>query len=130
MSDNQSNPNNVYKPLWEHLQALFYLEVDNLKLLTTEKLTVLLTRITFCAVAFILSTCVLVFVSMGVSDILLRHLAPCWTYLIVAGFYAVIVALVFAFRRQVIGNPIARFLSRVILDPPANPSANINSKQE
>ena len=40
----------------------------------TEKLTVLVARITVCAVTFVVGTCTLIFASMGVADILLENL--------------------------------------------------------
>lgn len=124
MPDIQSNESGTCKSLWEQVQTLFYLEVDNLKLLAIEKLSVLLTRITLCAVIFIICTCVLVFLSMSISDFLLQHLAPCWTYMIVAGFYAVVAVAVVVGRRRFICDPITRFLSKVILDPPSGPSVS------
>ena len=68
--------------LWMQLRKLFNLEVDNAKMLLTEKLTVLVARITVCAVTFVVGTCTLIFASMGVADILLENLPARWTYLI------------------------------------------------
>lgn len=104
--------------LWQSLQRLFNLEVDNAKMLITEKLTVLTARLAVCFVVFVVGTCTLIFTSMGVADILLEDLPPRWTYLIIAGFYALVMIILIAFRRRVFINPIARFMSRVILDPP------------
>lgn len=53
--------------LWMQLRKLFNLEVDNAKMLLTEKLTVLVARITVCAVTFVVGTCTLIFASMGVA---------------------------------------------------------------
>lgn len=106
--------------LWMQLRKLFNLEVDNAKMLLTEKLTVLVARITVCAVTFVVGTCTLIFASMGVADILLENLPARWTYLIVAGFYALLMVLLLVFRRRVFVNPVARFMSRVILDPPVS----------
>lgn len=118
-SSQTPNHNTPYTTLYNQVTRLVSLEVDNAKLMLAEKLTVLLGRIAMAAVAFIISACVLVFVSMGVADLLLRSLPACWTYLIVAAFYFVLVVLALIFRRQIFTDPIARFLSKVILDPPA-----------
>lgn len=109
--------------LWMQLRKLFNLEVDNAKMLLTEKLTVLVARITVCAVTFVVGTCTLIFASIGVADILLENLPARWTYLIVAGFYALLMVLLLVFRRRVFVNPVARFMSRVILDPPVSSSS-------
>ena len=117
MPDTSSNN---YKALWEQLKQLFFLEVDSLKLLITEKLIMLVTSIAFYAVAFIIGTCVVVFATIGIAHLLLEALAPHWVYMIIGGFYLLAGVVLVIFRRQLINDPIARFLSRVILDPPAS----------
>lgn len=112
------NQNNIYKSLWQQLRNLFNMEVDSAKLFITEKLTLLVTSIAFYAALFVMGTCVLVFLSIGVADILMHDLPYYWAYIIIAGFYLLIILILIAFRRQLITDPIARFLSRVILDPP------------
>lgn len=122
----ESRQSSAYISLWQSLQRLFNLEVDNAKMLVTEKLTVLTARLAVCFVVFVVGTCTLIFASMGVADILLEDLPPRWTYLIIAGFYALIIILLIIFRRRVFVNPIARFMSKVILDPP---EADMEQKQ-
>lgn len=100
------------------LRNLFNMEVDSAKLFITEKLTLLVTSIAFYAALFVMATCVLVFSSIGVADILMHDMPDYWAYLIIAGFYLIIVLVLIIFRRQLITDPISRFLSRVILDPP------------
>lgn len=104
--------------LWHSLQRLFNLEVDSAKMLVAEKLTVLTARLAVCFVVFVVGTCTLIFASMAVADFLLEDLPPRWTYLTIAGFYALVIIILIAFRRRVFVNPIARFMSKVILDPP------------
>lgn len=109
----------AYAKLYGEVKRLCGLEVENARLLLTEKLTLLLGRISLVAVSFVVSAAALVFLSMSVADFLLRGLAPCWTYLIIGGFYVMIIVIVACFRRRLIVDPIARYISRVILDPPA-----------
>lgn len=117
----QPDSESAYTRLYQEVKRLANLEVDNAKLLITEKLTLLLGRVTLVAVSFVVCSCALIFLSMSVSDFLLRNLAPCWTYMIVAGFYLLLAIIGVVFRRQLIIDPIARYISRVILDPPACP---------
>lgn len=124
MPDNQ---NNIYKSLWLQLRNLFNMEVDSAKLFITEKLTLLVTSIAFYAALFVMATCVLVFLSIGVADILMHDMPDYWAYIIIAGFYFIIVLVLIVFRRQLITDPISRFLSRVILDPP---QTNNNKQQQ
>ncbi|MDE5659767.1 MAG: phage holin family protein [Muribaculaceae bacterium] len=109
----------AYARLYGEAKRLVHLEIDNARLILTEKLTLLLGRISLVAVAFVVSATALVFLSMSVADFLLRGLEPCWTYLIIGGFYVAIVIIVACFRRVLIVDPIARYISRVILDPPS-----------
>lgn len=107
----------AYRRLAEQIKQLVALEVDNVRLTVTEKLTLLLGRVTLVAVCFVISACVLIFATMGVADLLLDHFEPWATYLIVAGFYALLIVVVALFRRQLIVDPIARYISQVLLDP-------------
>lgn len=110
---------NAYSRLYSEIKRLVSLEVENARLIAAEKLTLLLGRIALVAVCFVVSATALVFLSMSVADFLLRGLEPCWTYLIIAAFYIVIIIIAASMRRRLITDPIARFISRVLLDPPA-----------
>lgn len=118
MQDNNTDETR-FKALWEQLKLLFSLEVDSAKLIITEKLTMLVTSITFYAVTFILCTCAVMFLSIAAANLLRPVIGNYWSYVIVAGFYIVVTICVYAFKRRLIIDPIARFLSSVILDPPA-----------
>ncbi|MDE6306468.1 MAG: phage holin family protein [Muribaculaceae bacterium] len=118
------NPNQ-YRTLWEQLRRLFNLEVENARFLVTEKLVVLLSSITFYAILAVIITCVTIFLTIGVVNLMLERVEPHWAYMIVAAFYLMLMLILIIFRRQLIINPIARFLSSVILDPPsATPHKN------
>ena len=118
------NPNQ-YRTLWEQLRRLFNLEVENARFLVTEKLVVLLSSITFYAILAVIITCVTIFLTIGVVNLMLERVEPHGAYMIVAAFYLMLMLILIIFRRQLIINPIARFLSSVILDPPsATPHKN------
>ncbi len=118
------NPNQ-YRTLWEQLRRLFNLEVENARFLVTEKLVVLLSSITFYAILAVIITCVTIFLTIGAVNLMLERVEPHWAYMIVAAFYLMLMLILIIFRRQLIINPIARFLSSVILDPPsATPHKN------
>lgn len=108
----------AYSKLYSEAKHLVGLELENARLLLTEKLTLLLGRIALVAVSFVVGTTAFVFLSMSVADFLLRDLEPCWTYMIVGCFYICIVLIVACLRRRLIVDPIARYISRVILNPP------------
>lgn len=126
-SHNQPDSESTYAKLYQEVRRLTSLHVENAKLLVTEKLTLLLGRITLVAVSFVVCSCALIFLSMSVADWLLRSLEPCWTYLIVGGFYILLAVICAIFRRQLIVDPIARYISRVIIDPPSCANENNNN---
>lgn len=117
-NQNNSQESSAYARIYGEAKRLVSLEIENARLLLTEKLTLLLGRIALVAVAFVVSSAALIFLSMSVADFLLRGMEPCWTYLIIGGFYVMIVIVIACFRRRLIVDPIARYISRVILDPP------------
>ena len=118
----------AYRRLYDETKRLVNLEVENARLVLTEKLTLLFGRVTLVAVSFVLAVCVLIFLSMSISDLLLEQFTPWVTYLIVAIFYALLVTIVALFRRQLIIDPIARYISKVILDP--RPASKHNNRNE
>ncbi len=128
--EEKENSSTAYQHLYDEVRRLVGLEVENARLMVTEKLTMLLGRVTLVAVCFVISACVLIFLSMSISDLLLENFKPWATYMIVAGFYALLICIVALFRRQLIVDPIARYLSRVFLDPrPARRTKNESETQ-
>ncbi len=126
--EDRENSTEAYRRLISEIRRLVGLEVEDAKLMLTEKLTLLLGRITLVAVAFVLSACVVIFLSMSLSHLLLQSFSPWLTYLIVAAFYGVLVGIVALFRRQLIIDPIARYISLVLLDP--KPKHDDNQKSD
>lgn len=114
---------NAYNRIFSEVKHLCNLEIENGKLLLTEKLTLLIGKITLTAVVFIMATAAMIFISMGVAHLLLRCMSPWATYVTVGGFYVAIAVIAAVFRRQLIIDPIARYISRVILDPPSKAGA-------
>ncbi|MDE7110878.1 MAG: phage holin family protein [Muribaculaceae bacterium] len=126
--EEKENSSAAYRHLYDEARRLVGLEVENARLMLTEKLTLLLGRVTLVAVCFVISACVLIFLSMSISDLLLGSFTPWATYMIVAGFYALLICIVALFRRQLIVDPIARYLSKVLLDP--RPSSKRETESE
>ena len=93
-----------------------YFEKARLK--TTEKITILLATVSYAAVIMALGLVCLVFVSIGIGHLLATTLAPHLAYLIIAAFYLIIFVLAIVFRRQLFVDPIARFMSRLLVEKP------------
>lgn len=116
MSENK--PKSNVQQLIENVKRLLLLQLDYARLTATEKLTVILSTVAIYALVVIFSTLSLVFLTLGVGHLLATTIAPHFAYLIVAGFYVLVLIVLLLFRKQIFINPISRFLSRLFLDPP------------
>lgn len=94
------------------------LQLDYAKLTAAEKLTVLLSTIAFFALAVTIGLITLVFISIGIGHWLSVTIAPYTAYLFVSLFYLLLLVLLIVFRRPLIFNPAARFISRLFLKNP------------
>lgn len=65
----------------------------------------------------------LVFVSIGIGHLLATSIAPHLAYLIVAAFYLILFVTVIAMRRKLFVDPIARFMSRLLVEEPEDERA-------
>lgn len=92
------------------------LEAAYIRLSLTEKLALILSGI---ALAFLMSILLLFMIfmaSMALADVFSGFM-PIWlAYLCVAGIYALLTALLFILRKPLILDPVARFLSRIIIN--------------
>lgn len=121
----------TYRHLADEVRTLVSLEVENARLMLAEKLSLLFGRMALVAISFVVSACAVIFLSMSIADLLLQSLAPWATYMIVAGFYILLIIILAICRRQLIIDPIARYLSKIILDPkPKTKSTNSPTDEE
>lgn len=117
-----------FKEYISPFQRIAKLYIHSGKLTLTEVLTQIMAAIVIASICLLFVIIALAFVSYGVIDALSQHMASAWAYLIVGGFYIVLIALMIVFKRTLIINPIARFLSKTILDAPD--SHNIADNEE
>lgn len=108
----------IISEIFGGIRRLIGLHVENVRLKTTEKLTVLLAAIAFYAVAMAVGLVCLVFVSIGIGHLLATTVRPHLAYLIIAVVYLVLFILVILLKRQLFVNPIARFVSRLLVEKP------------
>lgn len=107
------------------MSSLFYggkrllgLHFENIRLKTTEKITILLSAIAFYAVAMAMGLVCLVFISIGLGHLLATTIAPHLAYLLIAVVYLFLFIMVFLLKRQLFIDPIARFMSRLLVEVP------------
>ncbi len=115
-ADNSGSFSELLSVVSRYLKLL----VEDTRLNVAQKLTRLLSAIALASLLTIVSTVAMVFVSIAVGIALSDALTPLWSFVIVAGFYVVLLSLLVIFRKQLLVNPIARFLSVLLLDPPQN----------
>lgn len=110
-----------YKKLFAEARRYFSTEWDYTKLTAVEKMAVLLSAIAFVAVVIILATFVVHHLFTALVGVLASALGCVWgAHLIVAGILLVVMLVVFAFKRQLIVDPVARFVSKLFLKPEDN----------
>lgn len=107
-----------YKKLFSEARNHFSLEWDYTKLTAVEKLAVLLSATAFVAVVIIICTFALHYLFSTLITILAEAMGCTWgANLVAVGILLVLLLVVFAFKKQLIVNPIARFVSKLFLKP-------------
>lgn len=114
--------NNKYMSFFEQAKRLISLYIYDIKLTSAEKLTVLLSSIAIFAIILVFASLFIVFASMAIAGLLESVMAPFFAYMIVALFFLLCGVLFYAFRIEIIINPISRFLSGLFIAPPSDPS--------
>ena len=114
MPDKQQNQFSV---LWAELRSALKLNIDYAGLTAAEKLTMLLTMLSFSLLAFVLISLIMFFLSLAVVRCIATGVGMIRAYFIMCGFYVLLLAVALAFRKQLIINPIARFVSRLFFNP-------------
>lgn len=107
-----------YKKLFSEARKYFSLEWDYTKLTAVEKLAVLLSAIAFIAVVIIIGAFALFYLFSALISLLASALGCEWgANLIAVGILLVLLLVVFAFKKQLIVDPVARFVSKLFLKP-------------
>lgn len=110
-----------YRKLLTEARRYFSLEWDYTKLTAVEKLAVLLSAIAFVAVVIIIGTFVLHYLFSALISVLTSALGCAWgAHLIAAAILLLLLLVVVAFKKQIIVDPIARFVSKLFLKPEDN----------
>lgn len=118
---------NTGSGLTETVALYVKLLLEDARLTLAEKLTRLLSAIALCALLLILGIVALVFVSIAVAIMLAASLNPMWALVIVATFYIVVLVVLLVCRNALLVNPIARFISRLVLKAPQKENDNDKS---
>lgn len=120
------NVDSKYNSLFQLIKRLVSHYIEDVKLSSSEKLTLLLSGIATFAIVLILVMLGLVFLAISIANLLDTILASYYSYLIIGGLFIICAVLLIVLRKEIILNPIARFVSKLLLDPPVNKSDDNN----
>ena len=97
--------------------SYFRLQIDYTRLTAVEKVSLLLAAISVSLVMGLLCVCALFYLSFALAEVIGQWIGEEWVaYLILGGLFAVLMLIVYAFRKQLIINPVTRFVTRLFLD--------------
>lgn len=103
--------------------------IDNMKLRLTDSLVQVLAGVAIGAIAIIVVAIAIFFFSAGVAFELSEEMDPIWAFAIVGGFYLLLFAIIFACRKRLIYDRLARMLSKIILKNPNNTNDEENGTE-
>lgn len=92
------------------------LEVEYLKLTAAEKLIILMSTLVIGAICMLLMLPLVIMLLFALADVFRMFMSPALAFLSVGGIVVILLAIVFVFRKQLVVNPLARFISRLLLD--------------
>lgn len=109
---------NNYSLLYRLAMRLFNLKIEDARMVVAVMLTKLLGTVISIFLGFMISLCLLGFIAVAIGHLLCEVMSPVWAYLIIAAFYLVLLCVVVIAKKQIILNPMARLISRLIVEPP------------
>lgn len=112
MTDDKKNS---YLKLWDTLKRFLTLKTEDIKLTMAEKATIVVSTLVVCTVITILAACMLFFLTIAAAQWIGESLGLSWAYLIIGGAYAILITFVAILRKQLIIDPVSKFITRVIL---------------
>lgn len=92
--------------------------IENTKLTIAEKVTHLIGAMAVAIVALLFGLVGFIFAVMGLATWLQDYLEPFWSYFIVTGGFVLIILIVVVFRKWLVYNPLAKFITRVFMETP------------
>lgn len=104
------------KSLFEQSKSWARLELEYLKLTLAEKVTILMSALILGFVCLLMAVVVLIMLAFSLAELFKDIMCPALAYLSTAGSILVLLLLLFAARKPLLLNPLARLMTRVILD--------------
>ncbi len=96
------------------------LQVEYTRLTATEKVIIMTSAFVVSAICMLLGMVVVILLSMSLTDVFKMFMVPALAYLTVSGILVLLIITIYIFRRALIYNPIARYMTRLLLAPGGN----------
>lgn len=119
-----SEKNDIVQSAWRDLLTYLKLRLENLKLVSTEKSAILMSTCVVALVLGIMLAFALLFISIGLVLLLATAIPVFWCFMIMGAVYILLAVVVYCCRTSLVTDPIARFMSRLLLDRPDNDNTN------
>lgn len=110
-----SDKENSLKSLWDEIRRYLELNLEYAKLTGAEKTTILLTAVATAAIVGVLAILIFFFLSIACVHWLGMVISMALAYTVMAGVYVLLLVVAVVFRRQLIIDPVAKFISRLFL---------------
>lgn len=91
-------------------------EAEYIKLTLAEKLTIFFGTLAVAGASFLLITIALIIFSLCIAKLLTPIIGATLAFLCVGGIFIIIAVLIIVFRKQLIFNPLARMISKLLID--------------
>lgn len=127
MDTTDDRPDTGFSGIADTIKTYVGLLMEDTRLNLAEKLTRLMSAIAVAALLTVFITAALLFLSIAAGYAIAEWTGPLWAFVIVAAFYVLLIALLLVFRTALIVNPVARFISRLVLPAPQKSERNDKS---
>lgn len=112
------NADNNVTSLYHAVRRIITLYIENAKLTAAEKITHLMGAMAIVLTCMLFGLVGFVFAVIGLATWLQDYIEPFWTYFIVTGAFVLIILILVLFRKWLVYNPLAKFLTRVFMETP------------
>lgn len=106
---------NSFFRLWGIAKKYLTFQIEYAKLTAAEKITMIFGAVALAFILIMLVTVIGLFATLAVAHLIADTVGIAWAFAIMAGFYLLVAILLIVFRKPLLLNPIARFMSRIIL---------------
>lgn len=96
------------------------LEIEYLKLTAAEKIIILVSMLVIGAVFLLLLLPVVLMFLFALAQVFIDFMPVALAYVCVGGIVMLLLGLLVIFKKQLVINPVAKFISKVLLDNPEN----------